>query len=720
MPELQTLTKTRITGEIFRVRFENPSTGFALVTFQTSDGMKFAAKGLMAGITCGQFVEAEGYFENHPEFGRQFRVESWRPVTPATKEGIARFLRHAIPGIGPKTAAAIVEKFGMETVTVLDMYPRRLEEVSKIGKGKAAKIIAAWKGAKDRRDDLIYLQGLGITPSYCARLFKQYGENTVETVRGNPYKLAEDVDGIGFLKADVIAREIGFASDSTERMQAAAVFSLNEMIGEGHVCSLAAELAQISAKLTGQSVECAAKGIETALLRRLLCRIDNCIYTPSTARAELLLPRLVAKLSGSRQFPGEKMRKIPDRSDLELDELQRKAVESLFERPLNIITGGPGVGKTTVVGEIVRRAKAAKLKISLAAPTGRAAKRMSESSGFPAKTIHRLLMFDPVTMKFNYNSGNQLDCELLIVDEVSMLDIILASALFAAIPEGCSVVLVGDSDQLPSVGPGNVLADLIGSGFFGVTKLTRIFRQNSGSGIITNAHRVNQGLLPAKIPTGSDELADFYWIEQDDPEKVANMIETLVKERIPGRFKFDPMNDIQILSPMNRGECGTAALNVRLSALLRGDVDESFQYGSTVFKMGDRVMQISNNYDKNVFNGDMGQIIKLDDNGKKFHVCFEDDRFVEYSFDEASQLTLAYAITIHKSQGCEFPVVVMPVLTQHFVMLQRNLIYTGMTRAKKLLILIGPQKAVKLAVQNTRRRPRFSNLARRLREEAVK
>lgn len=717
MPLMQTLTKTKISGEVLSVRFENADTGFAVITFQSADGSKFAVKGDMAGICAGQSIEAEGYFEDHPDFGRQFRAESFRLIPPATVEGIARFLRHTVPGIGPKTAAAIVEKFGKDTVNILDLYPGRLREVNKIGKKTAEKIIAAWKNSRDRRADQIFLEGLGITPAYCARLFKQYGSKAVEVVRHNPYQLAQDVDGIGFLKADAIARQSGFAPDSVERMRAAAVFSLNELIDSGHVCSPEEELIACTAKLTGQTAEVVLKGLSSALDKHLLYRINNCIYTPYTARAELLLPKLVAALAASEKFPGEKLRRIPPRSDLQLDELQSQAIDSLCRRPLNIITGGPGVGKTTVIGEIVRRGKAAKLKILLAAPTGRAAKRMSESSKCPAKTIHRLLAFDPATAKFSHNHDNPLNCDLLIVDEVSMLDIILAAALFAAIPDGCSVVLVGDSDQLPSVGPGNVLADLMGSGFFGVTKLTRIFRQDSTSRIITNAHRVNSGQLPVNIKTAPDALTDFYWIEQDDPQKVSAMIETLVKERIPERFHLDPMNDIQLLCPMNRGDCGTAALNEKLSTLLRGNDGQSFQFGNSVFKLGDRVMQTANNYDKNVFNGDLGFIIKLDGQAKKFHVCFDDDRFVEYNFDEAKELTLAYAITIHKSQGSEFPAVILPLLTQHFVMLQRNLLYTGMTRAKKLLILIGSRKAVELAVKNTRRRPRFSNLASFLSQE---
>ena len=718
MPEIQTLTKTKITGEIKRIRFENPDTGFAVFTIICDNNCEYTAKGEVSGIKVGLCIEAEGYFENHPDFGRQFKIESSRVVPPSSADGIARFLCHSIPGIGPKTAAAIVKKFGKDTVNILDNYPKRIMEVEKIGKVKLKRIIEAWKSSKSRRDDLIYLQGLGITPAYCARLFKQYGDETVAKVRSNPYQLAQDVDGIGFLKADTIARNIGFAADSPLRMLAAAVYSLNELIGEGHVCCPMEELTDACAKLTAQNRECARNGILLALEKRLLFELDNCIYTPFTARAELQLPRMISALAKAEKFPGEKLKKISPRSDLQLDELQKQAVESLYSRPLNIITGGPGVGKTTVIGEIVRRAKAAKLKIMLAAPTGRAAKRLSESCSIQAKTIHRMLMFDPSTMKFSFNRDKKLAVDLLFVDEVSMLDIILAAALFAAIPENCSVVLVGDSDQLPSVGPGNILSDFMNSGLFGVTKLTKIFRQCEGSRIITNAHRVNNGYLPQNSKVRENELADFYWIDQDNPEKVADLIEKLVNERIPERFKFDPMNDIQILSPMNRGECGTVALNSRLSALLRGGDLPSFQFGSSVFKLGDRVMQITNNYDKNVFNGDMGRIIKLEQNAKKFHVCFDSDRFVEYNFDEANQLNLAYAVTIHKSQGSEFPVVIMPILTQHFVMLQRNLLYTGMTRAKKLLILIGSSKAVEMAVRNTRKRARYSNLLKRLTEAA--
>ena len=718
MPEIQFLTGTRITGEIMRVIFQNPDSGFCVAEILCDDERRLVACGIIPGCAEGQCIEADGKFEKHENFGLRFKIEEARIVPPSTIAGIERFLRYQITGIGPKTAASIVKHFGKETIRILDIYPGRLCEVPKIGKQKAATIAKAWKNARSHRDDMIFLQGLGLTPAYCQKLMRCYGEKTADIVRANPYRLAEDINGIGFLKADAVARELGFAADSVERMSAAVVFTLNSMINDGHVCSPVDELLRRTAELTGQPVNIAARGLQSALERRLLFNEDNCCYTPYLLAAEKRLPAIVSRLANCRNFAGKRLEKIASRGDLVLDELQHQAINAVFKHPLTIITGGPGVGKTTVIGEIVRRAKAARVKLALAAPTGRAAKRMGESSGMEAKTLHRLLIFDPATGKFNYDRSNQLKCDLLIVDEVSMLDIILAYQLFQAIPDDCSVILVGDADQLPSVGPGRVLNDFIDSGFFHVTKLTKIFRQSSGSRIIVNAHRVNQGALPEKAAATNNELLDFYWIEQDDPEYCANLIAKMVSERIPERFGFDPMSEVQVLCPMNRGSCGTAALNEQLSTLLNKNADKQFQFGSRVFKLGDRVMQTSNNYDKNVFNGDMGRIVEIDPGRKMFIVSFENSKLVDYPFDDADQLTLAYAITVHKSQGSEFPAVVIPLLSQHYMMLQRNLLYTGMTRARKLLILIGSSKAVDMAVKNIRLRPRFSRLPELLKVEA--
>lgn len=718
MPEIQFLTRTRVTGEITRIRFQNPDTGFCVVDVLSDDERRLTLCGIMPGCAEGQSFEADGYFEKHETFGLRFRVEDIRFVPPGSAAGIERFLRYQISGIGPKTAAAIVEHFGKETVRILDLFPGRLCEVPNIGKRKAQTIARAWKNSKSHREDMIFLQGLGLTPAYCQKLIRCYGENAVETVRANPYQLAEDINGVGFLKADAVARELGFAPDSIERMCAATIFTVNNMISEGHVCAPMEELIRRTAELAGVSAAVSRTGLENAVSRRLLIVENDCCYTPYLFIAENRLPRLISRLAASKKFAGQRLAKVAARGDLVLDEKQHQAIQAVFNSPLTIITGGPGVGKTTVIGELVRRAKAARIKLALAAPTGRAAKRMSESSGVEAKTLHRLLIFDPATGKFNCDSSNPLKCDLLIVDEVSMLDILLAYQLIQAIPEGCSVVLVGDSDQLPSVGPGRVLNDFIESGFFHVTRLTRIFRQESGSRIIINAHRVNRGGLPEKVNPAPGELLDFYWVEQDDPDRCAEMIAKLIVERIPERFGFEPLNDVQVLCPMNRGSCGTAAINEQLSALLNRNAAGEFMFGSRIFKLGDRVMQISNNYDKNVFNGDMGRIVDIDNSRKLFVVEFEALRQVDYQFDEADQLTLAYAVTVHKSQGSEFPVVILPLLTQHYMMLQRNLLYTGMTRARKLLILIGSRKAVEMAVKNFRQRPRFSRLPEKFRAVA--
>ena len=717
MTEPQAHERTKLRGEITRVVFENEDGSFAVIRVRESGGREYAVCGPVAGVVAGQEIEITGSWEQHAEFGRQFRAEEFRIILPGTPAGLKRYLGSGmIPGIGPKTAALIVDHFGDKTLAMLDAGEKSLKEVPGIGPKKAEAIARTWRESAARRDSYIFLQGLGISPAFCSRLFKRYGDAAPQMVRTNPYRLAEEVDGIGFLKADEIAKSLGIPRNSIPRMTAAAVHTLNGMIANGDVCCPFETLVSATAELAGEPPERARLGIEAAVERRLLRILDGQIYTPLLARAEMELPVLVARLATTPDFAGKKLRPAAG-NRLTLNSEQQLAVDRVNQSPLGIITGGPGVGKTTVLGEIVRRAQKANLKIALAAPTGRAAKRLSESTGLAAQTLHRLLQYDPTTNQFNCNADAPLNCDLLIVDEVSMLDLLLAQALFRAIPQGCSVILVGDRDQLPSVGPGTVLASFIESGWFLVTELTQIFRQAGNSRIIVNAHRVNHGRMPEKPQVRDGELSDFYWIEQDDPEKALAIIEKLVVDRIPARFGFDPVDDIQILTPMNRGCCGTITINERIEALLNPGGERQFKFGDRVFKSGDKVMQIANNYDKGVFNGDMGRLARIDVPAKKFSVLFDGPHAVTYNFDEADQLTHAYAVTVHKSQGCEFPVVILPFLSQHYMMLQRNLLYTAMTRAKKLLILVGSRRAVQLAVENARLEPRSTLLTRRLQEK---
>ena len=717
MSGLEARERAVLRGEIARIIYENDDGSFAVLRIRETGSREYTARGALAGLAAGQEVELEGFWEQHAEFGRQFRAESFRIILPSTPDGIKRYLSSgAIPGIGKKTAGLIVDHFKEKTLDMLDGGASCLEQVPGIGPKKAEAVARVWRESAARRDSYIFMQGLGISPAFCSRLFKRYGEAAPQMVRTNPYRLAEEVDGIGFLKADEIARALGVARDAVPRLTAAAVFTLNNMIANGNVCCTLEELMAATADLAGVPAGTARLGIEAAVERRLLRIMDNRIYTPMLARAELELPELVARLACQPVFAGKKLRPVAG-GKLLLAEEQQLAVDRVNESPLTIITGGPGVGKTTVVGEIVRRARKAGLRIGIAAPTGRAAKRLSESTGSAAKTSHRLLQCDPATNKFTYGAGAPLPYDLLIVDEVSMLDLLLAQALFRAIEPGCSVVLVGDRDQLPSVGPGTVLESFLASGWFRVTQLERIFRQAEGSRIIVNAHRVNRGIMPEKPQMQDGGLADFYWIEQDDPEKALAIIEKMVAERIPARFPFDPVDDVQILTPMNRGCCGTVTINERLEALLNPGDKIAFRFGERMFKLGDKVMQIANNYDKSVFNGDMGRITRIMPEAKKFTVVFDGPHAVDYALDEADQLTLSYAVTVHKAQGSEFPVVVLPFLTQHYMMLQRNLLYTAMTRAKKLLILVGSRRAVRMAVENSRLEARSTLLTERLREK---
>ena len=702
----------RVSGEVVRVRFANPATGFAVVLLRTPGGREHTLCGSLAGVEPGEFIEAEGELAEHKEFGPQIKVESFRTTLPATANGIEKYLTAAIPGVGPKTAAAIVERFGDDTLRIIAETPRRLLEIPGFGKKRLAELRKSWQSSAARREQLIFLQGLGITPAYCGRLFKRYGDRAAEEVRSHPYRLADEVSGIGFLKADAIARSLGIAEDDPARLAAAAVFAMHRLIDDGNVCAPEETLRKTAAELTRISDEQASFGIVKAVAERLLVEEHGMFYTPTLAELEEFLPRVIRDLACVTNFAGRRLAALP--SELALAPEQAQALEFAARFPLSIITGGPGVGKTTVTRELVRRAEKAKLKIALAAPTGRAAKRLSEATGLPAKTLHRLLGFDPATGRFAYNIERHLPADLLVVDESSMLDLPLAAACLSAVRPGASVVLVGDSDQLPSVGPGRILADCIGSGFFAVTRLRRIFRQAENSAIIVNAHRVNAGELP--LPPPPRTVSDFYWIEQDDPAAVLELIARLVAERIPARFHFDPFEEIQVLTPMNRGSCGAVGLNERLAAVLNPAPAPEILIGERKFKVGDKVMQIANNYDKLVFNGDLGRLKWISGDYRRFCVVFDNgERSVEYEADELRELSPAYAITIHKSQGSEFPAVVVPLLSQHYLMLRRNLLYTAMTRARKLLVLVGSRRAIEMAVNNSRVEPRFSLLGQKLR-----
>ena len=716
MPEAEEKSNFRIAGEIKRVVYENADSGFGVIKLVTPEGNRIQACGTLAGLQPGQSVELFGKFESHPDFGEEFKVDSVCVKQELTADGIKRFLAASVPGIGSRTAAKIVDHFGKDTLEILQNFPRRLCEIPRIGKKKAEEIARVWKESAGKREGLIFLHGLGISPACCTRLLAVYGSNAAEVIKKNPYRLAEDVHGVGFLKADAIARNLGFDEDSTERLTAAAVYTLNTLTTAGHVCAERGELELKISALINCSQAQAARGIEAALLKRFLRLDGGMIYSPRLLLAEKRLAEKIRKLLREKRYAGKELSTVC--INRTISEEQARAVDAVCTSSISIITGGPGVGKTTVVGELVARADKARLKLILTAPTGRAAKRLSEATGKEAKTIHRLLMYDPGTNRFGYDGARPLECDLLIVDECSMLDIVIAEALFDAVSPGTSVVLVGDADQLPSVGPGRVLTDLISCGLLPVSRLTRVFRQAAGSFIISNAHRVNRG-LPLELPPPG-VATDFYWIEQGDPEKAADMICRMVADRIPQRFAFDPFTEIQVLSPMNRGLCGTEHLNKVLGDKLNGSALQTLAFGERIFRSGDKVMQIANNYDKAVFNGDFGRIEVMDTKKRCLKISFDGERIVEYTGDELEQLVPAYAVTIHKSQGSEFPAVVVPLLNQHYVMLQRNLLYTAMTRARQLLVLIGSRRALDLAVNNLRQEPRWSLLLERLKEVSGK
>ncbi len=710
-----TETPTTLEGVLERILYANEETAWSVVHVRVEgERDPVSATGNLLGVRTGERIRLSGTWEHSKKWGRQFKVDSYLTVRPTTKHGIEKYLASGlVEGIGAQMAKRIVAHFGDETLNVLEQTPQRLTEVEGIGPVRAARIDAAWAEQRAIKDVMIFLGEFGVTPAFAVRIFKRYGSKTIATVRSNPYQLALDVSGIGFKTADKIAVKLGLDRRAPARVEAGALHALMEASSDGHVFLPADELATRAAELLGVEPPLVQAALTTLVASCHARRDGDAVYLAPLFDAEVEAAGALLHF-GPHSFEADVedvIAKFEEDAGLTLGDTQREAVHAARHTRLLVITGGPGTGKTTLLKAILRLFETQKLMIHLAAPTGRAAKRMNETTGLEAKTIHRLLEFAPEDNAFVRNDDNPLETDVLIVDEASMIDVTLLADLMRAVPRHARVVFVGDVDQLPSVGPGSVLDDIIQSGRATVVRLETIFRQASASRIVTNAHRIIHG-TPPDTRAATDELTDFYFIRRERPDNVLEAIEKVVLERIPKRFGLDPVDDVQILTPMHRGPLGAQAINRRLQALLnpRG---APFERGQTTYRVGDKVMQTKNDYDLSVFNGDLGRIAAVDEEEGTVDVVY-DGRRVRYEKKTMDALVLAYACTIHKSQGSEYPAVVIPVSTQHYVMLHRNLLYTAVTRGKRLVVLVGSERALRLAVDNRREVRRYSRLAARL------
>ncbi|MDL2314449.1 ATP-dependent RecD-like DNA helicase [Desulfovibrio sp. OttesenSCG-928-C14] len=719
-------------GTLERVLFHNEANGYTVLSLRPQGrGEELKAVGTMHDPQPGVSLRLRGEWTEHPRFGRQLNFSYYEVLLPATTSGIRHYLGSGlIKGVGKVLSKRIVDHFGEETMRILDEDPERLREIKGLSRKVVDAVRESWTEHQSIRALIMFLQPHGISTSYAVRIFKHYGPEALQVVRENPYRLAMDIRGIGFLTADAAALKLGIAKDSPLRAEAGLLYTLKSLNDDGHVFYPLEDLVVKSAEELDIDQDLAQKALERlaaqdrVVLEELYDDEGFCctgVYLAGSHRCESDISRYLQRILRSpKSVSFQDKKKALDlglsQTPVELGEEQIAAVRGALDNKILIITGGPGTGKTTIINTIIKIFQSRKAKILLAAPTGRAAKRMTETSGIEAKTIHRLLEYSPSASEeggdgFLRNENNPLACGLLVVDEASMLDNTLMYFLVKAIPLGATVIFVGDVNQLPSVGAGNVLGDMISSGAVPVVQLTQIFRQAAESAIILNAHRINAGEMP--LPRQDDEaLSDFYFIRQDDPDKCADMVVDLVCKHIPRRFKLDPMQEVQVLTPMHKGSAGTAALNAKLQAALNPE-RQYLGRGDRQFRLGDKVLQVRNNYEKDVFNGDIGRICYLDAEEKELTVRFE-DRNVLYTHEELDELVPAYAISVHKSQGSEYPAVVMPLLTQHYILLQRNLLYTAVTRGKELVIVVGSPKAMAMAVRNDRTSKRHTWLAHRL------
>jgi exodeoxyribonuclease V alpha subunit len=722
-PQPESSTQEVLAGLIERVTYHNAENGFCVLRAKARGHRDVVTVvGHAATIAAGEWITASGEWVNDRIHGQQFKARFLRTSPPTSADGIEKYLSSGmIRGVGPVYAKKLVRAFGEKVFDIIETTPDRLREVDGIGPVRAASILAAWAEQKAVREIMVFLHSHGVGTARAVRIFKTYGADAIQVMTENPYRLARDIRGIGFKTADAIAMKLGIEKTAMIRVRAGISYALTEAMDEGHCGLPTDELMPLAEKLLEVPQQLIRTALELELQEGTVIadRVGEtpCVFLAGLHRAErIIADRLTRLANGTLPWPwidpAKALPWVEKHIGLALAESQVAAIRLALTSKVLVMTGGPGVGKTTIVRAILRILAAKGTELLLCAPTGRAAKRMTEATGFEAKTIHRLLEVDPKGGGFKRGEDNPLDCDLLVVDEASMVDVVLMQALLKAAPDKAALLIVGDIDQLPSVGPGQVLADVIASGAVPVVRLIEVFRQAAQSRIITSAHRINQGSIPDLSPPGPE--SDFYFVPADDPELAVGRIIELVKTRIPKRFGLDPIRDIQVLCPMNRGGVGARSLNIELQAALNPAGDRKVERFGWTFAPGDKVMQIENDYDKEVYNGDIGTIDDVDSNAGEIVTRF-DGRCVTYGFGELDMLVPAYAATIHKSQGSEYPAVIIPVLTQHYPMLQRNLLYTGVTRGKRLVVLVGQKKAIAIAVRNVSGRRRWSKLAEWLR-----
>jgi len=725
-PPSKTDTPTeRLSGSVERVTFHSEESGFCVLRVKVKGQRDLITViGSAASITPGEYVECIGVWHNDRTHGLQFKAHHLKVVPPSTLEGIEKYLGSGmVKGIGPHFAKVLVKAFKEDVFTVIETEPEKLLTLPGIGKKRMEKVTSAWAEQKVIREIMVFLQSHGIGTGRAVRIYKTYGDESIIKVTENPYRLALDIHGIGFKTADMLAKNLGIAPDSLIRAQAGVRHVLQEIAEDGHCAAPWDTLIEEASKLLEISTPILEEAIHAEITEENLIQEDiegkSCLFLTPLYRAEAGTATSILRLLQGAPPWGviDTDKAIPwveSKTTLTLSESQREALTLALSSKAVVITGGPGVGKTTLVNSILLTIRAKHMVVTLCAPTGRAAKRLTESTGIEAKTIHRLLEFDPKSFGFKRNRENPLETDLVVIDESSMVDIALMNKLLGAIPDKAAVMIVGDVDQLPSVGPGAVLADIIDSGRVPTVRLTEIFRQAATSRIIVNAHRINKGEMPLK--NEGAELSDFYFIPGDTPEDIHDKLLQVVTERIPKRFGLHPVKDVQVLTPMNRGGLGARSLNAELQQKLNGTAEPKITRFGTTFAPGDKVIQTVNNYDKEVFNGDIGQISEVDEEEGLLQVDY-DGRLVEYEFGELDEVSLAYATSIHKSQGSEYPAVVIPLAMQHYTLLERNLIYTAVTRGKKLVTIIGQPKALGMAVKNKKSSKRLTKLAARIAAE---